>query len=315
MNTFINDWHIIIPFGIHRGKRLIDAPGDYFEWAMNNVKYGPLHEAIFRINNRKSVTQIIKNQITQYYIPHMLEDVDNVLPIINRPNDIDFSLFGSFIEFLIKYNFGIEKFDEVDEYLACFGLAAIPDNLKLIGKIESPDTRAKYIVKSYNKKKYNPLDICNLSFTHALLMNSFDENEGQKLFHYVSKNVNYFEDYILVLKNFVKISKISQEEQETCDKISVGCVIGVIDLIIGTNIIDIKCCSKDDINYYRKQLFAYACLHRLRYGKKMTHCKVFNFMTGKIFVMDIQNIPDDIVLHHIETMGNHCNYHTKLFNG
>ncbi len=310
---FTNDWHTIINFGIHKGKRLMDVPSDYLKWILNNVKFGPIRDAVIRINNRKGVVAIIKKQELFNYVPELKEDTDNVLPMIIRPDEIDCSLFGSFVEYFIKYNLGIAKFDGVIQYLALFGLAKLPDHLKMIGDIQKPNTRVKYIAKSFNKEKFDTLDICNISFAHSLTMGSYNENEGTKLYKYVQQNKQYFEDYIDVLKNFPNVPKFIQEEQETCDKISVGCVIGEIDAIYGTNIIDIKCCMNDNINYYRKQLFAYACLHYLRYGKKMTHCTIFNFMTGKIYVMSIQGITDEIATNHIKIMGSHCAYHTKLF--
>lgn len=313
MSKFINDWHTIINFGLHKGKRIIDVPEDYMEWILNNVKFGPIYDAVFRIKNRKSVTTIIKKQQLFDYIPELKEDTDNVLPMIIRPDSVDCSLFGSFVEYFIKYNLGVGKFDEVVQYLALFGLAKVPGHLKIIGDIQKPNTRAKYIAKSFDKEKYDTLDICNMSFVHSLSMGTYNENQGTKLYKYIQQNKQYFEDYIDVLKNFPNVPKFTQEEQETCDKISVGCVIGEIDAIYSSNIIDIKCCVNDNINYYRKQLFAYACLHYLRYGKIMTHCKILNFMTGKIYVMDIQCITDEIAVNHVKTMGSHCIYHIKLF--
>lgn len=248
--TFINDWHTIVNFGIYNGKRIIDLPEEYQEWILNNVKYGDVRDAIVRIRNRLGVTTIIKKQPIYDYIPELKEDVDHVLPIIIRPNNINFSLFGSFIEYYVKYNLGIIKFDKVVEYLAYFGLAKLPDHFKLNGDLLKIDMRTKYIAKSFNKDKYDVLDICNMSFVHSLLMNSYNENEGVKLYHYVQQNKQYFDDFSIVLKHFPTIPKFVQEEQETCDKISVGCVIGEIDAIFGSNIIDIKCYEIDDIEYY-----------------------------------------------------------------
>lgn len=313
MTIFINDWHTIINFGIHKNKRLLDVPEDYLDWILNNIKYGPIYEAVFRIKNRKGVTTIIKNQNIQNYIPDLKEDTDNALPIIIRPNDINFSLFGIFTEYYVKYNLGILKFDKVVEYLALFGLAKLPDHLKFHGEFEKPNTRTKYIAKSFNNKIYDVLDICNMSFSHPLLLNTYNENEGTKLFHYIKQNKQYFDDLSHVIKNFSNIPKFLDKEQEKCDKISVGCVIGEIDAISESNIIDIKCCENDNINYYRKQLFAYACLYYLRYGKHITHCKIFNFITGKIFIMDVQNITDEIAQEHIKNMGSYCKFHINLF--
>lgn len=313
MSEFINDWHTIINFGIHKGERLIDVPIEYFEWMSTNLKYGPVYEAVVRIKNRKGVTELIKHQPIQNYIPVLKRDTNHVLPIIARPEDINFALFGIFIEYLVKYHLGIKRFDEVIEYLALYGMATLPNHLRLDRPTAKPTKRARYIAKSFNKSKYNVLDLCNLSFCHSLLLNPYPNSEYLNMFKYVEENMEYFKNYILVLKNFPDLPTLLDSEQETCDKISVGCVIGVIDLIHNGTIIDIKCCQEDDLNYYRKQLFTYACLHQLRYGKIINSGKIFNFMTGNIYVMDFQTITDEMAKVHIKMLGNHCIYHSKLF--
>jgi hypothetical protein len=311
--TFINDWHTIINFGSYKGQKLIDIPQNYLIWLQDNIKNGPVHDALVRINNRKGVTTIIKKQPIYDYIPDLLEDTDHVLPIIIRPDNINYQLYGNFVEYYIKYNLGIIHFDNVVQYLAMYNLEKLPENLKYNGDFLKPNMRTKYIHKSYNKKKYDVLDICNMSFVDSILMNTYNEEDGVKLFHYVNENKQYFMDYSDVIKNFPDVPRFKQEDQDKCDKISVGCVMGVIDAIYDTNIIDIKCCEKEDINYFRKQLFAYACLYYLRYGKYITKCKIFNIMTGKIFVMDISKLDYIIAMNHVKNMGCFCKSHVKLF--
>ena len=67
------------------------------------------------------------------------------------------------------------------------------------------------------------------------------------------------------------------------------------------------------MDYYRKQLFAYACLHQLRYGKIIKKCKIYNFLTGNIFTMEVENVHDEIIIDYIKKLGDHCAYHVKLF--
>ena len=308
---FINDWHTIVNFGMHKGKQLMDLPEGYIKWITDNMKHGPVYEAVIRINNRKGVTSLISNSPIDSYIPIMKKG--GVLPTVERPNDINPALFGSFIEYLVKYNLGLRKNDGVTTYLSQYGLATIPDHLKLFGNIQKPTTRARYIANSFKKEELLPSDICNLSFAHALNISTINEEEASILFKYVLNNQKYFIEYGEKIKECTFLPKLSDDEQETCDKISVGCVIGEIDILSSTDVIDIKCCIKDDLEYYRKQLFAYACLHRLRYGKIITQCKIFNFHTGKIFIMEFGSVSDDIILNHIKNMGKHCKFHSKLF--
>jgi uncharacterized protein (DUF3820 family) len=309
---FINDWHTIISFGRHKGSSLLDVPKEYRDWILDKHKYGNEYEALIRITNRVSVTSVIKDQNMELYIPELIKDT--TLPKIIRPNHVDAALFGSFVEYFVKYQLGIKKFDEVCQYLAIYGLVNVPAHLKLEGVIQKPDKRVQYIARSFNKKLYDPTDLCNLSFCHALLLNHYNEEDGKILYNYVKDNATYFLNYAQIIQTHPTLPKLLDDQQNTTDKISVGCVIGVIDIITDTCIVDIKCCSKDDITYYRKQMFAYACLHRLRYGNIMTHSKIFNFLTGNSYTMHLSDIPDESILKHIKNMGSHCEYHTKLFN-
>ena len=311
IKLFINDWHTVMTYGIYKGKQILDIPKSYHDWILNNHRYGLEYEALVRIKNRRGITNIINEQDVQEYIPKMIEQ--NVLPIIERPKDIDSALFGSFIEYLVKYNLGLRKFDEVNQHLSKFGLVSVPKHLRLVEPILKPTKRQKYMAESLKKQIYEPRDICNLSFAHALELGSFDEEKAADLFRYILKNHSYFIEYSLKIQNCSILPKLTDSEQETCDKISVGCVIGEIDIIAGDCIVDIKCCQKDDIDYYRKQLFAYACLHRLRYGNKISYGKIFNFLTGKVYTINFQTITNNIAIDHVRNMGNHCIYHTKLF--
>ncbi len=141
-------------------------------------------------------------------------------------------------------------------------------------------------------------------------MGHFNEKEAASLFSYVRENLPYFEYYS---KKIVIPIPDNPHFQSTCDKISVGCVIGVIDMISNGAIIDIKCCQTDDKEYYRKQLYTYACLHFLRYGPLIQRCEIYNFLTGKQFVMPLSDIEKHAETH-IKTLGSYCPSHLKLFN-
>lgn len=309
---FFNDYHVVLDFGKYSGQKIMDLPSDYIEWIMKNHKYGPVYEALVRIENRRRVTSLISNMNVDSYIPNIKEW--DVLVNITRPPSLDPGLYGSFIEYLAKYAMGLRKNDEVTELMAMFGYAEMPSHLKLTNGILPANKRIEYIHGSYEKKDKSPADLCNLSFAHSLMTNKgFNEDEAAKLFKYVKANETYYNKYIEYIKMSPYMPKLLESEQETCDKISVGCVVGVIDAISYTEIIDIKCCSDDNIDYYRNQLFTYTALHRLRHGPKITNGKIINFLTGKIFTMDFFGISDQIMAEHIKKMGNHCQYHIKLF--
>lgn len=197
--SFVNDWHTIMNFGPYKGKQLLDIPTT---WLKDNVKYGPIYETVIRIDNRKSVTNLIRNRPVDSYIP--LLTLSNTIPNINRPKTVDPALFGSFVEFFVKYRLGLRKNDEILVYLATHGLVTLPSHLRFHGDIIKPDKRTKYIYKSFLKDLYLPSDICNLSFVHSLNLNSFNEELGSELYNFVVKNEQYFIEY----ENKIYITKI-----------------------------------------------------------------------------------------------------------
>lgn len=58
-------------------------------------------------------------------------------------------------------------------------------------------------------------------------------------------------------------------------------------------------------------MFTYASMHRLRYGSKIKQCKIFNFLTGNVYTMDINDVLTQIMTLHIKELGNYCDYHVK----
>jgi hypothetical protein len=228
---------------------------------------------------------------------------------VMRDSSLNPSLFGSFIEHLVKYKIGITKFDEAQQLLSLHGLEEVPSHLKFTGDVHPVDMRIKWIHNSYKQPKKSITDICNLSFSHAMLLGDFNEQEASKLFTYVKENQEYFQGYF----DRLQLPYPEADEQETCDKISVGCVIGVIDMIVDGSIVDIKCCQADDIEMYRKQLFAYACLHYLRYGKVIHRCEIYNFFTGKHFLMHLGDSCENHAKTFIRDLGSYCQEHLNLF--
>jgi uncharacterized protein (DUF3820 family) len=308
---FINDYHMVIDFGKHKGKRIVDVPSEYIDWVLANVRNNPIIDVLRRIRSRKGITKLIERIQTPAYIPEMVE-ISAKFPPIQRPADIDPSLFGSFVEYYTKHSLGLNINDEPQQLLACFGLAPTPENFTVEGKPERPDRRIEWIKRSFDKtpSERTVADVCNLSFSHAILLDHFNENKASQLYVYVKDNEDYFKEYF----RQAHIPIPTKEEQETCDRISVGCVLGVIDMISGTAIIDIKCCVRDDLEQYRKQLFAYACLHYLRYKSDFQLCQIYNFLTGKQFVMVLGNSCKERAKEFIRGLGSYCKEHLKLFD-
>lgn len=307
---FFNDYDVIIDFGKHEGKKIKELPESYENWLLNSVKNRPdITDAIKRIRKRKGVTSLTKNIKNLSVIPEMIEIQTKIKPV-HRPSDLNSSMFGSFIEYLVKSYLGLSIDDEPQTLLCEYGLVDVPDHLIFKGDFLEPNQRIRWIYNSFIKTRRSVSDICNLSFTHSISMGHFSEKDASKLFTYVKENEIYFEEYLKTLVLPIP----DKDEQNTCDKISVGCVIGVIDMISNDAIVDIKCKQTDDINEYRKQLFAYACLHYLRYGNLIQRCEIYNFLTGKQYVMALGDSCQKHAKNFIKALGDYCPEHLTLFD-
>ena len=237
-----------------------------------------------------SVTRLIK-LIPLCDIPELLIDVNQTIPIVRRPRDVNPSMYGYFIEYLVVDALGGSRKDEIERYLT-------------LG--DESSSRYKFIRYSYHKKIYDPTDICNFSFCSKLLFGKFYEGHAIKLYNHVKLNIDYYNEYHRLLRCCGEFPKLDPEEQKLCNKISVGSISGVIDMISDNTIIDIKCKSKDNINYYRKQLYSYACLYLIRYGKKIDYCKIYNFLNGNAYYMDVTDLTYDDAVKHVELLRSYC---------
>lgn len=332
MGTIIDDWNVEIKKGFNSGKKLKDLSEKDINWMFSNVYYGDMFHVINRIKNRTPVTKLIETESTPDFIPQLTEDT-NTLPSIKCPENIDKTLFGTFIEYFVKFNLNIQNFNDVKSYLAKFGLAQSPGNLNNYDMLE-PTHREINIEKSYRKEIYDVTDLCNLSFVQSLLAGKIEDKEFAKLYEYVAQNKDYFETYITELKSLPEIPKINLDVQSKYNDITVGCVTGNVDAIytchthyrpdgttIDTNqaiynncIIDIKCFVNDDIDYHRKKLYAYACMYKIRHNKYIEYCKIFDFISGKIYVMNISNINISKARTYILNLGKKCSpSHEILF--
>lgn len=298
---FIDDRHLIFNSGKYAGMRIADVPKDYLDWVIRNMRgtissnREEIIDAIIRIRNRRSVTELIKHcKIIPLYVPTLSKTSIN-FPPIERPTNINYSLYGSFVEYLVKESFGLSITDESQKIVDKYPVGNMSNTLK-------------EIYNSHVKIKKSVQDICILSFSHSYNMDHFNKYEACILLDHVRKNEEYYQNYAKSL--CIPISP--ETDQNTCDKISVGCVTGVIDLISDDSIIDIKCCANDDLNYYRMQLFAYACLHYLRYGDLISRCEIYNFLNGRHYIMPLGDSCKKYAKDFICMLGD-CPHHQKLF--
>ena len=314
--NFINDYDVKLDIGkTHKGRTMLDLlekEPKYMKWFDEECYTECLFkDARKRISQRRGVTSLIGRIENMDIIPEMIE-IDSIITPVFRDPSLNACLFGSFIEYLVKAHLGLNINDQPQQLLAFYGLADAPSHFLLSDHNRIPDKRIIWIKKSYDKEPKNRKirDIANLSLSHSILMGSDNEHDSIKLFAWVAENEKYLKSYLKKLSLPIPV----EEDQKTCDKISVGCVMGVIDMISNDSIVDIKCCQKDDLKYYRKQLFSYACLHHLRYKSKFEKCEIYNFITGKQYVMFLGDSCEKHAHKFISNLGSHCKEHVKLFN-
>jgi hypothetical protein len=208
----------------------------------------------------------------------------------------------------VKIALGLERYDEVHQYLARYNLLPMPEGLFMEGPGQSPrPAKFQHEMLAVYKRVNNNVspdtdaatdqshtsvirgeDIAILSAAHALNMGT--PMNLVKEFIANIELVSTIESFMEVVAHIMKMPSVDQSKN---DKISVGCVIGVIDLIGEDEIIDIKCAKNEDINKWFKQIYVYACLWYLRYGKIMKYAVIWNFLTGTKFEFPLKNIESD----------------------
>lgn len=310
---YIDDLDTIIDFGKYSGMKLRDVPENYFNWLKYNIKNGNIYHVMNRISNRKGVTTLIKYGNIRNQILPPLDMTMMSIPAIKRPPKLDSKLYGFFVEYLVKYSLGMRKFKDVDEYLSNDTTTSSSGSSSSGGR-EKHTKRYEYINLSYRKRNLDASDLCNISLASSIKQNSYDENAAILLFKTIKDDIEYYNLYIFSLKSYFDGKyTLNVLDQERCDDISVGCITGVIDLILNDTIIDVKCRERDDVEYYQQQVYAYACLHRLRYQNKINTCQVYNFLTRNIFTMDVSSLDIKTAETYIRNLGSYNVSHLELF--
>jgi hypothetical protein len=184
----------------------------------------------------------------------------------------------------------------MEQQSLCFVLSR-PKNLSTLKNSVRFGLFVEYFVK-YSLGLTNDEIILKLN-EFGYFDNSNIKNDEVSIF--VSKNRMFYSFLIGTINEF--LPRLKTENQ--ISKIQVGNVIGKIDIFLEDSIVDIKCCQNDDIDYYRQQLFAYYCLVKLEYPDKIVNtCQIWNFLTGKKYIMNTKNISPHLCYSHIEQLSN-----------
>lgn len=300
--NFTDDYQTVIDFGRHKGKKLIDVSEFYLDRIMHIKNKPEITNAIKRIMKRIDVPNLVRKKKTPMYIPDIKEISGKIKPLVRDP-ELDPFLFKSFAEYLIESHFGLPVDQETQELLAIYAFG----NRKILTREPSLfDQRIELIRVSSVKKDKSIIDICNLSFSYVILMGQYDETKAENLLSWVKENEDYLIGYLKSLTGY--------DSQNTYEEISVGCVTGIIDMVSDKTMIEMIFTQEDDAEYYRRLLFGYASLHYLINGKMIDRCEVRNFITGKCYVMDLDDSCEKYAREYIKGLGSYCKQHLKLFN-
>jgi hypothetical protein len=257
----------IITKGSCKGMRVNDLSRTSMKVVLKECKNMPESKAVHILMNRKFVTSVLGDIPT----PHIrLLERGNV-PVITRDAHLCTRLYGYFVEILVKYTLGIRRFPCVDTYMRRF--SPRDKNLK------------RLLGASYNNITKSPCDLVNYAALHYFGVN---EENWVALLNHVSRNEHDYRNFTSEIS--ANLPRLCDRDQVTCEDIAIGMLSGKIDLIASRTLVDIKCKSSDPILNYESQLYAYACLHRLRHGKCIDNCQIWNFMTGKMFELDVSRL-------------------------
>lgn len=290
---FNNDWDHALTFGKNAGKTLKECDESYIRWLLTATLSGPAlgaKKAAVRIVNRVAVTRVVKERP-----PMRLRDIkftENPVGTVTRPPNVNPQLFGAYIEMLVKRALGIDYLATAREYLSMFDLCQLRSGLVRNGPPEKPGKFQHDMFAALKRCAASPercaaSDIPLLSTAHALSMGFVPYATIQEFCALL--NVPETQAHMCAFADFsAAILPKLAPDQTRCEKISVGAVIGIMDALRNCDdgtaeIIEIKCCVENDIEYWYNQTFVYACCYFLRYGQTVSGARVWNFLTGSEF--------------------------------
>lgn len=272
-----------------------------------------------KINARKmpSVTKLLRK--VNVDVP---EPVISGIPRVTRPHGISPSMFGSFVEHLVKYTSGIAPdivFAEADSLL---GLLSVADKLDhsaqlLHEQMSSARRRVSVLCPLTREILY---DIAKLSTAHGLLCASTSANVttlrrqaetfSVRILNLPDNELPLIVEFAHIVRDTVMGPYMSSDQSHNA--VNVGVVSGVIDLIRDDplEIIDIKCCAEDDPESWYKQTLVYACMFFLQYGRAPSRTIVWNFHTGNAMSFNVGNIAD-IAAHIVRNLSNDPQHITR----
>lgn len=220
----------------------------------------------------KSVTVTIKKNkklLLRHAPEMMIRDADK-FEIIKRPAMANPQYFGYFAEYAYRYYNGLDVERSSKKYLT---------------QMNPCDTRLNCIL---DKSEKSITDICELSFSEFKLRRNFNITKATNLRNEIYFDESYYENYFKSLPFKIKQEKI-------VDSLEYNGLEGVPDIVTSDSIVELKCCEKDNMDYFKLQLYLYAYLYYKSSGIRVRNCEAYNFMTGNRFVMEIGGFTDEFI--------------------
>lgn len=206
-------------------------------------------------------------------------DVDNKFNGLSDLNNFDPAIFGTFIDYLIRYKISQKQHVEFNDRRCQFAID-YSTSIDVAGytHIHASYTKMQAFTADLN-------DICNASLYHSL---------------YFGRDISSFVDFIK--NNHISLNTIILDQFIECtlaEKTNVLCnpvlgnkefmLGGDADLIVDDELIDFKC-SKYEIGAIINdfiQLLIYVCLYYVQTGIKCTKLTIFNPIVGIKHCVDI----------------------------
>lgn len=220
----------------------------------------------------RSVTMTIKKhkRFLVKHAPEMTIRDGDKFEIIKRPPMADPQYFGYFTEYAFRYYNGLDVERSSRKYLT---------------QMNPCDTRLSHI---FDKPDKNIMHVCELSFSEFKLRRNFNNSKARDLYNEITFDMLYYENYFRSLP-----FKINQEKP--VETLEYDGLEGAPDIITDDSIIELKCCKKDDVDYFRLQLYLYSYLYFKSTGIKISKCEAYNFMTGNKYTMEFGDFTEEFI--------------------
>ena len=249
--------------------------------------FGPLSNRVKLISNIACYNYVVKNCFNNKQFIQSTQSILNpkIISFINKLHSIDQPINGIFFDYLIRKficEFTNTQFydNRSEDY---------PNRIKRLNTdvLDKFDIEQNYnIVKTETSTIKIIKSIFITSLSHTVYFGILPTLINvEKYINEIESNKEIFEELIPFIKSLI----LNKQNILLNPTLGIGDMGADCDLIIDDEIMDIKCCSRDNKIYEILQLLGYCSL----YDKKINKISTLNFIKGEINCYNLEEINRD----------------------